>query len=787
MAVIVSAQTDPLAKGLRGAGNMVDQFSRDAARTPIIDFQKSIAGARDLRNSIRDVRAEVSRTQSVFGKVAKYGVAGALTGGVAVGAKFGFDTISSLTGGLTDIVTDSVKMAAAVETTTSSFEVLLGSVEKARDLMGELREYAANSPLTFDVAAAGAKNLASFGIAQDQLIPTLRAIGDIAAGDNDKFGRLITNYGQVAAAGRLTGSELRDFTQNGVPLLDALSKALNKPKESIKSLAEQGKIGFDDTVKAFKVLTEEGGLFFGRGEKYSRTFAGSLDRVQDSVEQLKTAFGQALVDELGLQDAAGDIERFTDKLRMGIREIRPWIRAIGELGRGVIQVGYEFGKAGIELGRGWLDHLAGQIPELRNVVNLITQIGKDGQGFRIDPEKARELGAAFAQATEGIFTNILEAGRNFKTEVVDPIVAAAREIKGVADYLREFGRTASDVKKVITGAPTPIAGKDVLTEADKKRLEAFEGPRLTRFGFGPGNEILNFDRTRGNATLAGPIERKTPIALAQQEEEARLRKATNDLRKAQDILDHPDWKKAEVLRNAAIDRDRAKGEIAATQRRLGDIAKQAELAAKVREMNKEFNDALAAKPNQFAGILGTNPDGTTPQVGERPGAGVIVTNGEIAPPPRLAGVPIVDQSGSPAKNRPLEVPKQIPPDVRAAAEQANKLFRDPLEAFRESEANLNRARQEGLITDDIFARAFGDKLRELAQSGAIDREFRLPSAMEMGSQSAAAAITAQQGARDVPSLLQQLIETNQQELEVARDQLRQYEAAKNPIVVPLSR
>jgi len=64
------------------------------------------------------------------------------------------------------------------------------------------------------------------GIQTQDLLPTLKSLGDVSAGLSVPLERLALNYGQVIAQGRLTGRELRDFTIAGVPLLDELAKML---------------------------------------------------------------------------------------------------------------------------------------------------------------------------------------------------------------------------------------------------------------------------------------------------------------------------------------------------------------------------------------------------------------------------------------------------------------------------------------------------------------------------------------------------------------------------------
>lgn len=778
LAVVVSAQTDPLAKGLRGAEGMIAKFDKAASSGGgSVTFNQ-------IANSLKDVRAEASRTEGVLGRIRRYALAGAVTGGIAAGVSGGLD----LAGGLTGAVGESIKLAAEFEKTQGAFEVLLGSAEKAKDVIGDIRKFGAESPFNFAGLTDTAKQLAAYGIAGDQLVPTLKMLGEAATGDQEKLNRLAYAYGQVKSAGRLYGTELRQFTETGLPINEALAGVLKNPDGSkvaesgVKALVEEGKVGFPDLVRAFKSLTQEGGKFYGMTDKYAKTFAGSLERVKDSVAVLQQEFGQALIEELGLKDGAKDIEAFTDRLRSGINDLRPWVKTVGELGRGVIQVGYEFGKAGVQLAGGWVDQLATRIPELGRVAEIMSGIGKDGQGFRIDPAQARELGVALAEATEGLFVNVAELGRNFRTEVVDPVVAAAREIKGIADYLKDFGRTAGDIKRaatskenMFTGFATPFGTIDWSRQAKSELLAPPSPP--------------------SPPASAGPVPKTDPLTDAARERARAVKSLEMD---AKDL--------------AAFDRETAAVDpldVAKLARRkaardaAGELFRQQELALRPPPTSPEYADWMAnpARGDAFHdrraarfGLAGgaswfePGPAETAPMPRGMSGgevsplaAGAAVLGGSFG---NLAEQANKAAAGLKNVDNGVRVPDGPPQYLVDQATQFKKQFADPLKGLDQFKSDLEKMRSFGLIDENTAARAFDERLKGL---GTLDREIRLPAAMEFGSQAAAATIAGQQGATSVPALLQAIADTNRQELEVAREQLRQYEQTARPVVVPLAR
>ena len=137
-----------------------------------------------------------------------------------------------------------VKMAGEFEQTTIAFTTMLGSAEEAKKLLKELADFAAKTPFTIPGIEASAKQLLAMGIEVDDLLPTLKSLGDISAGLNVPLDRLALNFGQVRIQGKLTGRELRDFAIAGVPLVAELAKNLGVAEDEIASMVSAGDIGF---------------------------------------------------------------------------------------------------------------------------------------------------------------------------------------------------------------------------------------------------------------------------------------------------------------------------------------------------------------------------------------------------------------------------------------------------------------------------------------------------------------------------------------------------------------
>ena len=214
-----------------------------------------------------------------------------------------------------------LKAAASWEQVNVAFTTMLGSADNAKVFMNELVAFAKTTPFTLTGLQEASKQLLAYGSSQEEVIPQLRMLGDIASGVGmDKLPNLILAFGQVRAATRLTGMELRQFTEAGVPLLQTLADQFKKPVSEIQEMVSAGQIGFADVQKALQGLTGEGGRFNNLMENQSKTLSGMVSNLQDAwnifltqqgarlIEWAKAAVGAATQVVVGI-NSIGDVMR----------------------------------------------------------------------------------------------------------------------------------------------------------------------------------------------------------------------------------------------------------------------------------------------------------------------------------------------------------------------------------------------------------------------------------------------------------------------------------------------
>lgn len=184
-----------------------------------------------------------------------------------------------------------VDASAQMEQQAVAFNTLTGSAEKGRQTLGDLITFASSTPFEIPQILEQSKRLLAMGTTADDLIPTFRALGDVAAGVGmEKLPQLVLAFGQIQATGRLMGTELRQLTEAGFNLADAMGIT----NQELREMVENGEVSFDDVKRAFMNVTSEGGRFNDMMQNASQTTAGKLSNLSDNVFRLKDAIGDTL-------------------------------------------------------------------------------------------------------------------------------------------------------------------------------------------------------------------------------------------------------------------------------------------------------------------------------------------------------------------------------------------------------------------------------------------------------------------------------------------------------------
>ncbi|MBN9521953.1 hypothetical protein J0H58_26135 [bacterium] len=755
LAIILTANSERMARDLAGAKRQIEQFQRSVAAIPVAPPKPP--DMRAYRQAAKEAGAFRAQAQAAGESVAGFVAKVAATGGTILAFEAGLNGIA----GAFQQMKQSVRMAADLEQTTVSFEVMLGSATRAREMLADIRQYAATTPFNNREITAAARQLLAYGFTANQIMPTIRTLGDVSASVGKPMSEVAYLFGTLRTQGRAYTKDITQFTGAGIDVLPALAAVMNKPQFEIKSLIEEGRVEFRDVEAAFRRMTSEGGRYFQMTARQGQTLAGVLEQTADAFDLLKLEFGKVLVDELGIKQAARDLDAFAARLRANADEIRPWVRMAGDMAKAGAQVGYEFARAGVAVASLNLDALNRTFPGIKAAADSFQQMLRDAQEFKIDEEKLIDFGANLASALVTSLGKVADfaeaAGTRIKERILDP----AERIANRLDTLIPHAPAARDLLPL--GGIAGLAAREVARPpAPPPNRQA--GEPINRFNIPPPEVGMNPDRAKAEwAAFRGTIrEMETALAAARPALAALGDQAT--VREWERQLDL-------VRRQQQAFRAGFEGDPADVERRLNAgevppirgaapvgqswaqqaVAAVATIREEVKRTFRESRDLAVNRAAALAAIAGpaamfrppVGPGSPGPMPEESPHRSTLT--GAVGP----AGMFRLADPRQEIAELGISIRREYDP-------------RPELELYRRQLDELRSRQLMGPNTDALVNRAWRDRLTEVGGRLGIDNRYQLPDATTVGTSEDARIITAwrTQGTNQVTTdgLLQQILQ-----------------------------
>lgn len=164
---------------------------------------------------------------------------------------------------------------------------IIGDAERAVSIFAQLKDLAVDSPKTFMELTASAKQLSAYQIPVEELYETTKRLSDLSVGLGVDVNRLILAYGQVRSAAVLRGQELRQFTEAGIPLVQALADKFTEMNGKMTTTADvfklisQRAVSFEMVKEVMWDMTNQGGQFYNMQEEMSETLYGKWQKLAD--------------------------------------------------------------------------------------------------------------------------------------------------------------------------------------------------------------------------------------------------------------------------------------------------------------------------------------------------------------------------------------------------------------------------------------------------------------------------------------------------------------------------
>ncbi|MBE6337687.1 MAG: hypothetical protein E7068_02655 [Lentimicrobiaceae bacterium] len=243
----------------------------------------------DLTGLDRDIKAAQDRFRELNGNVQKEcsGIDGSIRNiGASIAAVFTVQKAG-------EFIKKMVAVRGEIESLEKSFGILAGTVQ-GKKLFEDIKDFAVKTPMTMPMPALakGAQTLLAFNYEAENVMPILRAIGDISMGNEQKFNSLVLAFSQMSSTGKLMGQDLLQMINAGFNPLAVISEQTGKSIGVLKEEMAAGAISADMITKAFMDATSEGGKFNGMLEQQSKGIEGSLSNLEGAIQDMFNELGE---------------------------------------------------------------------------------------------------------------------------------------------------------------------------------------------------------------------------------------------------------------------------------------------------------------------------------------------------------------------------------------------------------------------------------------------------------------------------------------------------------------
>lgn len=231
-----------------------------------------------FKSGLRAARSELSSFSSAIQNVFSFAGGQLLVAGIKQGFK--------------ETITEGLNFNDTIQQASISFKTLLKSSADANEMVQELWDLAAGTPLEFATLLTASKRMLAFKFAASEVDDMLMTIGDASASLSlgaDGINRISLALGQMKAKNKVSGEEMRQLSEAGINAWDYLAESIGKTTAETMKLSEKGLIPAE---QAIQVILDGMNQDFGGGmSELAKTYSGLMSTLKDGTSQ---AMGQVM-------------------------------------------------------------------------------------------------------------------------------------------------------------------------------------------------------------------------------------------------------------------------------------------------------------------------------------------------------------------------------------------------------------------------------------------------------------------------------------------------------------
>lgn len=409
---------------------------------------------KNIQNSMKDVQKQSRSLMDVSGQLAR-----------RLALVF---SVSQITG----YVKKLIEVRGEFELQQRSLQAILQNKDEANRIWQQTVDLAVRSPFRVKELVSYTKQLAAYRIESDKLFETNKMLADISAGLGVDMQRLILAFGQVRSAAYLRGTELRQFTEAGIPILEQLAQYFTELEGRAVSVGDvfervsKRMVSFADVEEIFKRMTSEGGTFYRMQEIQAETLQGQISNLKDSVDIMLNEIGKA--NEATLKNSVAMVRNFVENWEEAAAVIGHVLKILSPLlaTMALVKLGSSsLGKTVVSVATG-----------LWNFAGSVEKVGLGMTGLSIKTAVATKavqtLKTALIGLGSGVATVALSAFVYWCLEVWRKSTEAERSIKKLNGALEEiYTQDTSTLKTQIRGFENLVGRLKEANENTRERRE----------------------------------------------------------------------------------------------------------------------------------------------------------------------------------------------------------------------------------------------------------------------------------------------------------------------------
>ncbi len=208
-------------------------------------------------------------------------------------AKTGVVTVGAVSAAIGALEVAGVKYNAQIENYETSFKVMTGSAEKAKETIETLRKMGAETPFELTDLAETTQLLMNYSFTADEAIDRMSMLGDISQGNADKLNRVAMAYGQMSSANKVALEDVKQMIEAGFNPLQEISQTTGESMASLYDRISKGAISVDEITASMQRSTSEGGKYFQSMAEQSKTTSGQISTMKDNWDSFTGAIAKS--------------------------------------------------------------------------------------------------------------------------------------------------------------------------------------------------------------------------------------------------------------------------------------------------------------------------------------------------------------------------------------------------------------------------------------------------------------------------------------------------------------